>query len=714
MTERLAAPPNGVRALLDATSIAVVGASPRSALLAGLVQRLVCDGFTGPLWMINPKYPEIFGFPAYASLADLPDAPDLVVIAVRASAVAQSLEDAARLGTRAAIVISTGFADAGSHAGRAALADLQRVARQHAIAVCGPGSFGFAIPARHLTPFAGGATHALPIGDIGVVAQSGGFANVLALEARARGFGFAALIATGSEGMLTAGDFLLEIVEDEQVRVLVAILEEIRNVDTFRTALKRAAELEKPVIVVPLGRSDAGQRATSAHSGALATPSEIQQAFLRDLGAIVVTTLDDCIETMILASAWGDRVPHRAEPLFLTVSGGDCSLVLDLASDVGLDVPELAPGTQTALNAIVADSTMLFNPLDIGTLPLVDLELGPRIVRTAAVDPAVNLIMTRLYGAAPEFRALAEAAAELGKPHLAFTRTATPLDAAMLKISHATRTPILLSPDRALAAVVRVTGAARERARRKERGATSDGAPGPLDAERARLLGRRMTEADALDVLRNYGVPTVDVRRAGTADEAVAAAREFGFPVVVKIDSPDIEHKSEIGAVRLNLGSDEQVRRAFAEIHERVRRERPDAVVRGAIVQPMLRPQLELILGAVVHERFGPFVMVGFGGLLAEVLGRAQFRAVPVAPDDALDALERLLSATPGRRNWRNLDVAAAADALARFSRFVAWAGPFVEAIDVNPLGVFSDGKGAVALDCLILPKASPAMEPGP
>lgn len=709
MTERLSAPARGVSALLNASSIAVVGASPRSALLAGMVQRLVTDGFSGPLWMINPKYPEIFGFPAYASLADVPGVPDLVVIAVRASAVARSLEDAARLGTRAAIVVSTGFADAGSDAGRAALTDVQRVAQQYEIAVCGPGSFGFAIPQRHLTPFAGGARHALPLGDIGVVAQSGGFANVLALEARARGFGFAALIATGSEGMLTAGDFLLEIVEDEQVRVLVAILEEIRNVETFRQAVKRAGELEKPVIVVPLGRSDAGQRATSAHSGALATPSEIQQAFLRDLGAIVVTTLDDCIETMILASAWGDRVPHRAEPLFLTVSGGDCSLVLDLASDVGLDVPELGPATQAALHAIVTDSTMLFNPLDIGTLPLVELELGPRIVRAAAVDPAVNLIMTRLYGEAREFRAVAETAAELGKPHLAFTRTATPIDAAMLEIAHATRTPILLSPDRALAAVVRVTDAARERARRRERVATPEDTPGPADAS---MLGSRMTEADALDVLRRRGVPTVEVRRAGSADEAVAAARALGFPVVVKVDSPDIEHKSEIGAVRLNLVSDDQVRHAFAEIHERVRHERPDAAIRGVIVQPMLRPQLELILGAVVHERFGAFVMVGFGGLLAEVLGRAQFRAVPVAPDDALDALERLLSSTPGRRRWRNLDVAAAADALARFSRFVAWAEPFVEAVDVNPLGVFSDGKGAVALDCLILPKG--ASVPGP
>jgi acyl-CoA synthetase (NDP forming) len=691
-----------VRALFEANSIAIVGASPRSALLAGMVQRLVTDGFTGPLWMLNPKYPEVFGFPAYASPADLPGVPDLVVVAVRASAVAQTLEEAARLGTRAAIVVSTGFADAGTDEGRTALAGVQRVARERDLAVFGPGSFGFAIPRRHLTPFAGGARDATPAGDIGVVAQSGGFANVLALEARARGFGFAALVATGSEGVLNASDVLLELVEDEHVRVLVAVLEEIRGVETFRTALERARELGKPVIVVPLGRSDAGQRATSAHSGALATPAAIQQAFLRDLGAIVVTTLDDCIETMILASAWGERVPTNAKPLFLTVSGGDCSLVLDLASDAGLDVPELAPATQTELHAIVADSTMLFNPLDIGTLPLVQLDLGPRIMRTAAVDPAVNLIMTRLYGGAREFRAAAEAAAEIGKPHLAFTRTATPLDPALLDVAHELHTPILLSPDRALGAVVRLTDAARERAQRRARVA-----PVPPSDEAVRLFGQRMSEADALDVLRSHGVPAVEVRRAASADEAVAAARAIGFPVALKIDSPDIEHKSEIGAVRLGLGSGDEVRRAFDEVRERVGRERPDARIRGAIVQPMMRPELELILGAVVHERFGAFVMVGFGGLLAEVLGRAQFRAAPVAPGDALDALEQLLSAKRGHKNWRNLDVAAAADALARFSAFVAFAAPYVEAIDINPLGVFSDGRGAAALDCLILPKGS-------
>ncbi len=690
-----------IERLFRAASIAFVGASPRSALLSGMATRLKVDCFPGPIWMINPNRDTVFGYPAYPSLAALPAIPDLIVVAVRASMVAQVLAEAAGAGVRAAIVVSTGFADAGAE-GMALLAGVQQTAREHGIALNGPGAFGFAVPHLHLTPFSGGNGLPLPAGNIAVVAQSGGFANILALAALERGFGFSYLIATGSEGILNASDFLRYVVEDERTKVVIAVLEEIRDVPGLRDTLIRAAELRKPVLVLPLGRSEAGQRATSAHSGALATRTDIQDAFLRELGAVVVTTVDDCIETALLAAALREPLPDPVRPLIVTISGGDCSLVLDLASDVGIETPTLPASMQEQLHAVLPDSTMLFNPLDLGTRPLTEPEIAGTVLETAAADPGVNLIMTRLFGGPADFRSVAEAANRCGKPHVAFTRAALAIDPHMLDVARTTGTPILQGIDRALGAVERLmlASAAREKSLWR--------ATVPANAafeDPRRRFGERLSEADGLLLLKEAGVPVVDFRRAATTEEALAAAHELSYPLAVKVDSVDIEHKSDIGGVKLNIGSDSELLAAMATIEENVRRERPDARVRGVLLQRMMRAPVELILGCVPDDRFGTAVFVGFGGLLAESLSRPQFCMAPVDEAGARAALERLLSPERGGAAppLRKLDIEAAAMALMRFSELAVKAAPYLEAIEVNPLGVFTGGGGAVALDALLL-----------
>jgi acyl-CoA synthetase (NDP forming) len=690
-----------IERLFGATSIAFVGASPRSALLSGMATRLKVDGFSGSIWMINPNRDTVFGYPAYPSLAALPAVPDLIVVAVRASMVAQVLAEAAGAGVRAAIVVSTGFADAGAE-GMALLAGVQKTAREHGIALNGPGAFGFAAPHIHLTPFCGGNGLPLPAGNIAVVAQSGGFANILALAALERGFGFSYLVATGSEGILNASDFLRYAIEDERTKVAIAVLEEIRDVDGLRAMLVRAAELRKPVLVLPLGRSEAGQRATSAHSGALATRTDIQGTFLRELGAIVVTTVDDCIETALLAAALREPLPDPVRPLIVTISGGDCSLVLDLASDAGIETPTLPESLQEQLHAVLPDSTMLFNPLDLGTRPLTEPEIAGTVLETAAADPGVNLIMTRLFGGPADFRGVAEAANRAGKPHVAFTRAALAIDPQMLDVARETETPILQGVDRALGAVARLVSAsaAREKGLHRAHRAST-----PVFEDPRRRFGDRLSEADGLLLLKEAGMSVVDLRRAATTEEALAAARELGYPLAVKVDSVDIEHKSDIGGVKLNIANDAELLAAVARIEENVRRARPDVHVRGVLLQKMMRAPVELILGCVPDDRFGAAVFAGFGGLLAESLGRPQFAMAPVDDAGARAVLERLLSPKSGSSGppLRKLDIGAAATALARFSEFAAKAAPYLEAIEVNPLGVFTDGGGAVALDALLL-----------
>ena len=687
-------------AFFKARSIAFVGASPRSGAVRGMTNRLRQEGFSGRLWMVNPRYQEVPGLPCFPTLRGLPEVPDLVVVAVRASEVGVVITEAASVGAKAAVVISTGFADAGLQ-GRNHAERLRQVSSHAGILVCGPGSFGFANPERKISPFWDGPPGIMPSGNVAVVAQSGGFANVLAFAAVERGFGFSYLIATGSEVLLTAADFLRYAIEDEKTKVVATVLEEIRDVRTFQAALDRAAKLRKPVLVLILGRSAAGQRATSAHSGALATRAEIQEAFLRRAGAIVVNTLDDLIETIVLASAWEGKAPRRLAPLFATISGGDCSLVLDLASELGIETPELAPATQERLQALLPESTMLFNPIDLGTRPLLEETLGPSLIETAAADPAIDVVMTRLFGTSDDLRRVAEACARSGKPYMFFTRSAAALDPAYIEVARETRAPVLKSIDRALSAVERMVNHAAT-------GLQPESVPATPPVWLDQLPSRRLSEAEALEFLRANGLATVEFRQAASIEDAVNAADDIGYPVAIKVDSPDIEHKSDVGAVRLGVMGADQVACAVRSVIANAKQGDPAAEIRGVIVQQMLRPELELIIGFLPDARFGPAVLVGIGGLLAEMLGRAEVRLAPISEQEAEETIARLLvprGAT--RRNWRGLDISSAARFLSRFSDIAVAAGDCFEAIEVNPLAVFGNNGGAVALDCLMLPRGS-------
>ena len=696
-----------VERILNARSIAFVGASPRSHTVRGMVSRLRFDGFSGPVWMVNPNYKEIHGYPCFATLKDLPATPDLIVVTIRASKVPEILEDAAACGIRAAMIYSTGFADAGA-VGLEHVEQLKKTVDASQMAICGPGSFGFINVYGKLSPFSAGPKSTIPKGNVGMVAQSGGFVNVVALATVERGFGFSHLIATGSEVFLTAADFLAQIVEDENAKVLVAVLEEIRDIPRFERFLFRAMELDKPVIVLPLGRSQAGQRATSAHSGALAARSDIQEAFLRRAGAIVVSTFDDLIETIVLASSWGDAIPARAQPLFMTISGGDAAILHDLANDIGFAVPELSQTTIDKLAALLPESTMLFNPVDLGTRPRTEPQLVNAAYEIALADPAINISMTRLFGNALDVSAGARAAAAAHKPHMLFTRATAIIEPELSAAAESSGSPILQGMDRALSAVQRLS---EQKHYRQQWQRTVPSPPMPdnslKDAPQASTFQGLLTEAQALDILRAAGLDTVPYGRAQTADEAIRAANEIGYPVVVKIDSADIEHKSEIGGVRLNVFGDPELQAAMTEVLANVARMRPEARVNGVIIQPMLRPSVELIFGSISDERFGPAVLVGLGGLLAETLGRSEIWLAPFDADRARKMLESLLapSGMP-ESGWRGLDIESAAAQLAKFSQFAAATASYVDAIDINPVGVFSGGKGARALDCLILSRS--------
>jgi acyl-CoA synthetase (NDP forming) len=689
--------------LLAARSIAFVGASPRTSAIRGMTESLKRHGYSGRIFMINPNYPDVLGYRCYPSLHALPSPPDLAIITIKASAVGKVIDDAIAVGTKAALVYSTGFADAGP-SGFAELERLKRTVCGKDILICGPGSFGFVNLRDGVTPFSAGPEGAIPAGNVGMVAQSGGFSNIMTMAAAERGFGYSFLVASGGEMMLNAADYLGYLVEDAGTRLLVAILEEIRDVPRFSAVLSRAAELGKPVIVLPLGRSTAGQRATSAHSGALASCSDIQDAYLAQAGAIVVRTLDDLIETVVLLSAWEGAVPSSVHPLFVTVSGGDCALILDLAEDIGLAVPELGADTRQRLAALLPESTMLLNPVDLGTRPFTERELVAKSYEIAAADPAVDLIMTRLFVNPDDVRRAALGAVASGKRHVMFTRAALALEPLLAAACRDNRVPLLQGVDRSLAAVKRVVGYG---AWRQEHHADVVPIPDLVDLDLSvERFQQPLSETAALDVLRAGGVSAVPYRIALTGAAAVAAAEEIGFPVAIKVLSADIEHKSDIGGVRLNLASSADVIAAEREIRTNVARYRPDARIEGLVVQPMRRPRLELIFGMIPDPRFGTAVLAGFGGVLAETLGRTVTRLAPLTLSGARAAIAELLAPAGGAPvQWRGLDIEAAMAEFAKFSTLAAALGPYVEAIDVNPVGVFDTGRGAEALDCLILPR---------
>lgn len=686
----------GLQAFFEPRTVAVIGASRDPAKVGGSVlANLLAGGFTGRVIPVNPSADIVQGLPAVPSILAVREPVDLAVIAVPAPAVLDALKACAAQGVAGAVILSAGFREAGP-TGQAREAELRAWLRGQRLRVLGPNCLGWIRPRRRLNAtFAPGMAEP---GGIAFISHSGALAVAILDWSRERRMGFSLFASLGNQADLTETDLVAAASEDEDTRVVVVYLEGVADGRRFAETLGGVAAT-KPVVVLKAGRSVAGARAVASHTGALAGSDTAFDAALRRAGALRVPTIEELFD--VARALDTQPLPRGARVAIVTNGGGLGVVAADAAREAGLVVDPLDPDTESRLRAVLPPTASVANPVDlVGDADAARYSRALHALGSGAADSLLVLLTAQATtDAAGVARAIAGATRGWPTPVLtAFVGGARVRPGA--RALEDAGIPCYEFPEqavRALAGLVRLVE------RRQSRRILPCLPAPPPEATRwaAEALHRGRLQLglpDLADLLAAYGIPVLVGRVTTSVEEAVEAASSLGFPVALKLISPTLVHKSDVGGVQLDLRSPEAVRTAGRAILSRVAAERPEVRVEGFLVQPMARPGHELLLGGLQDPQFGPVVMVGFGGVYVEVLRDTASRLAPVDPEDALAMLDelRLAPLLRGVRGGPSVDRESLAAVLSRFSVLVThW--PFLTEVEINPL--VAGPQGAVAVD---------------
>jgi acetyltransferase len=687
-------------------SIAVFGATDRPGSVgATVIRNVLAGGFTGPIYAVNPRHAEVAGRPSFHDVASLPTAPDLAVIATPPAAVPDLISELGARGTRAAIVLTAGLAQINGPDGRSLSTAMLEASRPRLLRILGPNCVGLLVPGLGINAsFA--HTAALP-GRLAFVSQSGGLTTAALDWARSRNIGFSHFISVGEAADIDFGDLLDWLASDRDTDAILLYIESIRSARKFMSAA-RAAARNKPVLVVKAGRVPDGARAAASHTGALAGADDVFDAAIRRAGMLRIDTvleLFDAVETLARArSIRGDRLA------IMTNGGGPGVMATDALMQRGGKLAVLSDATIARLDRALPSTWSHGNPVDIiGDAPV------ERYVETLAAltaDPGIDAVLfmhapSAIVPAAEIAAACAPHA--MGNPVLSCWLGGALVEPARAAFE-AAGIPTYATPEQAVAAMMQLVNYRRNQdALMQTPPSTAPGATVDADTARALIRGALaqqrdlLTEIEAKQVLSAYGIPIVKTVLAKNSVEAAKVAAEIGFPVALKIVSPQVTHKSDVGGVALGLVDADEVRRTAKAMARRVRKRVTGAEITGFSVQAMVRrPQAyETIVGATVDPVFGPVILFGHGGTAVEVIGD---RAVALPPlnlalADDLVSRTRIARLLDGYRDRPPSDRHALSQALMQVSQLVSDMPEIVE-LDINPLLI--DEKGVIALDARI------------
>ena len=693
-------------------AIAIIGASQDLTTISGQpLKHLTSHGYTGRLYPVNPRYAEIAGIKCYATLAELPEAPDLVLILVNASRVIDMLRQCGAKGVPYVIIFSSGFSEVGGSG-----TDLQRqladIAREFNIGVIGPNCQGMINVADSVFAGFGSVFHTdYEPGVVSMVSQSGGFGfSVMNLSSKDGGLKFRQMVTTGNEIGISTLDFIDYFIRDPQTEIIAAYLEGAKDAWRLPEIGDKALAAGKPVMVWKVGNTEQGQKAAASHTANLGGAMALYQAAFRQKGIIQVEDIQDVVDYG-RAFRHG-RLPAGNRVAIITISGGAGILMTDECIARGMQLAQLAPETVAKLREFVPSYGSLGNPVDVTAAIFNDLTLINRTLQAINDDPGVDciaMINASLQGeiairVATEIVAVAQ---KTDKPIFISWSARDAVATEAYALLDAARLPHYKSPVRCGRAMAAVSWYAEAKRRNEaQRGEQ------PLRIEKndikQRLAGitADVSEHAAKRIVAAYGVAVTLEELTTTQEEALAAAKRIGYPVAIKVQSPDISHKTEARAVRLGIASDGELRSAYDEILANARAYRKDARIEGVLVQEMVTGGIEAILGVTNDPLFGPAVMFGLGGIFAEVLKDVAFRLAPVTPAMAREMIAEIKGypLLAGARGRAPADVDALADAIVRLSALAVDLKDHVAELDINPLFVFERGKGVKAADALIKP----------
>ncbi|WP_424629936.1 acetate--CoA ligase family protein [Bradyrhizobium sp. SYSU BS000235] len=699
----------GVQSLLKPKSIAIVGASEKVGPGFNAVKALEFVGYDGEVHLVNPRSPELFGRRTYASLDDIPGSVDAVFVAVGAEAVVDVARQSVRKGAGAMAILSSGFGE--TEDGKAAQQALVDIAEANDIAVCGPNCLGLLNFVGRAALFGTSLPDHVGRGGVAAIVQSGSVG--IALLNSARGIGFSYLITTGNEAVTAAADYIDAVIDDPNVTTILVFAEQIKKPAAFMSALRRARDVGKPVIVLKSGRSQSGKAAVMAHTGAIAGSDEACDAALLAAGAMQVHSIDELIETALLASSIRVR-PIGAQIGGLSLSGGEIALVLDAAEELGVEFAPLG-SSQPKVKELLPPFAHLSNPLDLTWAGLYDPAVARDCAHAIASQSDVGMLV--LIQDAPSrlgvqqatrysklLEAVANGAAAANTPVVALSNVSDQPHSALQEVADKVGIPYLRGTRVALSAISHYL---KWSAHSKPNLAADSASAARLAKSGLDMVPshRLAAEHEARDVLKSYGVEGPRETFATSVNDAVVAAEEIGFPIVLKGLVENMVHKSDAGLVKVGLTSADAVRSAAEAML--VSAAKVEGKFLGFLVQRKVSSLGEIFVGARVDADFGPLIVVGAGGVQVELYKDVAIRLAPIDEDAAREAIAstKVAQLLGGFRGAPAGDIQAVARTVSALSRFMADFSDRIHEIEINPLAVLENGKGCLALDCVLIPK---------
>jgi acyl-CoA synthetase (NDP forming) len=690
--------------LLAPRSVAVVGASKHGGRATGAVRNLLELGFAGAIYPINPKYETVLDLPCYSSLAAVPAFIDLVAIGIPSEQVLEVLEQAYQKGVPAAVIFASGYGEAGE-VGRKRQAELEEFAKRTKMLICGPNCLGVINFHTRGAAYSSTSPKDVNKGDVALVSQSG--TVVVAMVRSPRGIGFSHMVSCGNEATISASRYIRYLVDDPDTRVIATFLEGIKDPEVFVEAAEAARRIGKPLIVVKTGRSVLGSAASAAHTGSLAGSHEVQRAVFRQKGVVACDDLDEWVEAIeLFRRAPAPRVKGVG---LIGISGGENALVLDHASEIGLDIPALSETAKRRLVELLPWYARPENPIDPTGAMSNNPDIYRKCLEVLAAEPAIGIVAISQDSPAHFDLAVAEATVSVArtsdKPFVFFSNISGPYRPEVAAMLREAGLPYLQGIRESLKAMkalidyhlmapVAVSLLPSVDEQRRE-------------AARARLIkaGPVLLEHSAKSLLDLYNIPVVPERVVASASEAVAAADAFGYPVAVKVLSPDVPHKADVGGVRLNVNSALAVEQAIQSIKASTAKERPEARVDGFVIQPMIKADVELIAGLKHDPQFGSTVVFGLGGVFVEAIRQVSMRLAPISEADAREMIAEIPALpTMLRRVANNYDPAPLlAPLLVQLSTLALELADDIQAVDLNPIMLDCAANRAMVVDALIV-----------
>ena len=693
---------NMLKSLFNPDAIAVIGASadPRKVGFA-VLNNLIRFKFRGALYPVNPSSGEILGLRTYANVSDVGQPIDLAIIVIPAKFVPDSLRACAAAGIRSAIVISAGFKEAGAD-GTLLEEELKQISKEHHIRILGPNCLGFINTTNDLN--ATFAADMLPKGSIGFFSQSGAMGIAIMDWAIGNSVGFSKFISLGNKADLSEIDFIDYFMSDPDTSLILGYIEDVVDGRRFIEIAQKATKV-KPIILLKSGGTEAGARAASSHTGALAGSDIAFDAAFKQTGVMRAQGVQDLFD-LALTFAEG-KIPAGNRLLVITNAGGPGIIAVDAAERIGVNLPHMTKESIHAIAVKLPPNASIFNPIDV--IGDATSERYAVVLEQAAKDPNVDGILVILTPQAmtdteKTAKVVIATAKSTEKPIIASFMGAKRVRTG-INLLKAASIPNFAFPELAVKAFKRLAGYREWKDQALEELVASwynfDSAHETITSILKSGI-YQVGEEEAMRILTYYGFQFPKRALAKTSREAVQLASKIGFPVVMKVSSPDILHKTDVGGVRVNVKTANEAEDAFLEITANARRLMPDAFIKGVMIFEMLKGGKEVILGVTYDRTFGHMIMFGLGGIYVEVLKDVAFRIVPVARHDALAMVNEIktIGLLHGARGERPSDIDAIASYIVNLSCLVS-DFPEIQELDVNPLMVME--QGAIALDARII-----------